>query len=538
MSQHDSVAAGGLCHAPRLAHGIAVLGVILLGACSDSTDSLVAPAQRPLPRPLAALGAANDTIPGKYIVTFRSDVGDVRGLAKQLVEQLHGRLGFTYTSAIKGFSAQLPEQAIAALQRNPQIERIEPDLIVRASGSGVQTNPIWNLDRIDQRNRPIDKSYSYATDGSGVNVYILDTGIRTTHVEFGGRAFGAFTAINDGRGTNDCGGHGTLVSGTVGGTQYGVAKAVKLYAVRVLDCSSVGANSGIIAGIDWVTSNRVLPAVANMSMAGAMSSTMNAAVQNSIKSGVVYTIAAGNNAANACNYSPGSTAEALTVGAVSNADVMSSFSNSGSCVDLFAPGESVRTAFSIDDTSSMVAGGTSMAAPHVAGVAALYLSANPTATPAQVVSAIVGNATQNVVSGLASGTPNLLIYSSVTAPPAPADTATATPSPTDTTTTPPPPPPDTTTISSSPTDQPPVASFTSSCPHGKCTFDGSGSKDDVAIASYNWNVGDGSTTSSGTSAAKVTHTYTKAGSFTVILTVTDTAGQRSSKSVTLVFRKL
>lgn len=214
-----------------------------------------------------------------------------------------------------------------------------------------------------------------------MSVYILDTGIRTTHVEFGGRALGAFTAINDGNGTNDCGSHGTHVAGTVGGEQYGVAKRVTLYAVRVLDCNGTGSNSGIIAGIDWVTQNRRLPAVANMSMGGAKSSTVNSAVQNSIKSGVVFVVAAGNSAADACSYSPASTPEALTVGASSNSDGISGYSNIGSCIDLFAPGDAIRSAYNVDDTSSVLKGGTSMATPHVAGVAALYLSANPTATP-------------------------------------------------------------------------------------------------------------------------------------------------------------
>jgi serine protease len=302
-----------------------------------------------------------------------------------------------------------------------------------------------------------------------------------------------------------------------------VAKAVSLYAVRVLDCSGTGTNSGIIAGIDWVTSHRTLPAIANMSMSGSKSSTVNAAIQNSIKSGVVYTIAAGNNSSDACNYSPGSTPEALTVGSSWNGDGMSSFSNFGSCVDLFAPGEAVRSAFAVDDTSSIMNGGTSMAAPHVAGVAALYLSGHPTATPDQVVSAILGNATVGILTAVPAGTPNRLLYAGITS---------VTPPPPDTTT----PPPDTTTTPP-PSDASPTASFTASCPHGKCTFDASASTDDVGIASYAWSFGDG-TAASSTSLVRVGHTYTKAGTYTVTLNVTDTKGQKSSKSITLVFKKL
>ena len=478
-----------------------------------------------------AQGQSSGVIPGQYIVQFSDSIRDVPGLARRLVAQSGGTLGFTYTAAIKGFSAKLPSAAVTALQHNPNVLRVEADQVVQASGTESPAD--WGLDRIDQRTRPLDGSYSYAADGAGVSVYIIDTGIRTTHVEFGGRAFGAYTAINDGNGTNDCNGHGTHVAGTVGGRLYGVAKAVKLYAIRVLGCNGSGATSGVIAGIDWVTQNRVLPAVANMSMSGSFSSALNSAVQSSIKVGIVYAVAAGNNSADACNYSPASTPEALTVGSIWNADVMSSFSDYGSCVDLFAPGESIRSAWAVDDTSSILMGGTSMASPHVAGVAALYLSANPSASPATVGSAIVGGATPNVLSAVPAGTANLLLYSSLTggATPPP-DTTTTTQPPDTTTTAPPPPPPPPTTV-----DQPPVASFTSSCPHGKCTLDASGSTDDHGIVSYSWSFGDGST-STGSSLVKIQHTYTAAGTYTVTLTVTDTIGQQNSTSVVLKFKRL
>jgi serine protease len=317
----------------------------------------------------------------------------------------------------------------------------------------------------------------------------------------------------------DCGsGHGTHVAATIGGDRYGVAKAARVYSVRVLDCSRWGANSGIIAGIDWITANRVLPAVANMSMSGNTSLAMNTAVQNSIRSGVVYAVAAGNAATNACNYSPSNVPEALTVGAVWNGDAMSGFSNFGSCVDLFAPGEAIRAASIVDDTSSVLKGGTSMATPHVAGVAALYLAANPSATPAQVAAAIIGGSTPDVLANVPPGTPNRLLYSLVASSPAIA----------------PAPPP----LVSAPPDTPPAASFTGSCVKGRCSFDAATSSDDNGIVSYVWNFGDGHPAIEGGSLVRTQHTFTSRGTYTVMLTVMDSAGQRSTRSAAFTVRRI
>ncbi len=516
----------------RMAASLAAILVSwTLTGCGDRSS----PAEPRTP-PLAQLSpdessgkAANGVIPGQYIVVFRDSVRDVPELSRRLIAASGGKLAFSYTTAIKGFAARLPDQAVAALTKNPRVAYVEPDAIVKVDG--VETPAPWNLDRLDQRALPIDGSYSYGVTGAGVSVYIMDTGIRTTHVEFGGRAFGAFTAISDGNGTNDCNSHGTHVAGTVGGAKYGVAKGATLYAVRVLDCTGTGSNSGIIAGIDWITQHRVLPAVANMSMSGSKSSSVNLAIENSISSGVVYAVAAGNSASDACNYSPASTPEALTVGASSNSDGISGYSNIGSCVDLFAPGDAIRSAYYVDDTSSILKGGTSMATPHVAGVAALYLSANPTATPAEVSAAIVGGATANALTNVTSGSPNLILYSNVTGAPATSPGST-TPVPVDTTTAP---------VTTSPPpvlDQPPVASLKANCARARCTLDASASTDDHGIASYAWSYGDGTASSSGSTLVRITHYYSAVGSYTVTLTVTDASGQRSTATVVITVRKV
>jgi subtilisin family serine protease len=338
----------------------------------------------------------------------------------------------TYSAALKGFAATLPAQALQGLVHNPNVAFIEADAVVQLDVT--QSPATWGLDRIDQRNLPLSNSYTYNFTGAGVNAYIIDTGILATHNEFGGRVESGYTAINDGRGTNDCHGHGTHVAGTVGGATYGVAKGVRLYAVRVLNCSGSGTNAGVIAGIDWVTGNRIRPAVANMSLGGSASSAVDTAVNNSINAGVVYAVAAGNSNANACNYSPARAANAITVGATTSSDARASYSNFGTCLDLFAPGSSITSAWYSSNTSTNTISGTSMASPHVAGAAALYLQANPGASPQQARDALVNGATANVVTGAGSGSPNRLLYTlffgggpGPTPTPAPPPTATPVP---------------------------------------------------------------------------------------------------------------
>jgi subtilisin family serine protease len=329
--------------------------------------------------------------------------------AEKLAGQYGGKVDRVFRSALNGFTVSLPESAAKRLAANPAVEYVEQDQVFHLQAT--QTNPpSWGLDRIDQRNLPLNSSYSYTSTGSGVNVYVIDTGVRISHSTFGGRARNGYDAVDGDTVAQDGNGHGTHVAGTIAGSQYGVAKGATIYGVRVLNNSGSGTTAGVVAGIDWVTSNHVKPAVANMSLGGGASTTIDSAVRRSISAGVTYAIAAGNSNANASSYSPARVTEAITVGATTSTDARASYSNYGSVVDIFAPGSSITSSWSTGDSATNTISGTSMATPHVAGAAARYLQGNRSATPAQVASYLVGQATTGVVSNPGSGSPNRLLY--------------------------------------------------------------------------------------------------------------------------------
>jgi subtilisin family serine protease len=359
-------------------------------------------------------------IPGSYIVVLREERGkEVEELLEALeradlsalgLNPSEARVQFVYKEALKGFAARLTPAALARLRRDPRVAYVQLDRALEYQA--VQLNPPWGLDRIDQRNLPLDNRYTYTATGRGVNIYILDSGIRMTHQEFAGRIRPGFDA--NGEDGDDCFGHGTHVAGIAAGATYGVAKEATIWNVKVGDEYNfcLPSTAYIIAGVDWVTANRQLPAVANMSLGGpGPNPALETAVRNSIARGVVYVFSAGNANRDGCNFSPGGQVrEGINVAASAMDDSRAGFSNYGSCVDLFAPGSGILSAADTGDTDSTMMSGTSMAAPHVAGVAALYLEQNPTASPAQVKSAILGNATLNRITDT-RGTPNRLLYS-------------------------------------------------------------------------------------------------------------------------------
>jgi len=473
--------------------GAVVAIVLFAAACSN--DPTAPPVPNGAPGSASVAAAAGQT--SSYIVVFQPSTVDAISVSASIEQQHQVRsVRYRYEHAIQGFAADLTAEQARAIGADPRVQFVEPDGIVTTTAT--QNNPpSWGLDRIDQRNLPLSSSYTYPTTAPAVRFYGIDTGILYGHADFGSRASKGFDAVTAGGNAVDCNGHGTHTASTAAGTTYGVAKGMLIIGVRVLNCAGSGTNAGVIAGIDWVRINGIKPAVANMSLGGGFSQALNNAVANAVASGIVFTVSAGNSNANACNFSPASTPTAITVGSSTITDARSSFSNIGTCLDLFAPGSNIRAAYIPSGTA--VLSGTSMSAPHVAGVVGLYLQQNPAATPAQVVSALITNATTGVITSRGSGSPNRLLYMGFL-------------------------------NGGGGTNQPPVAIATSNClAGGTCTFDGRGSTDDVAVTRYEWRGPAGSIIST---AAQFSRTFTSPATRTYTLTVFDGGGLSHTTSHT------
>ncbi|MFF4883753.1 S8 family serine peptidase [Streptomyces nigra] len=366
-------------------------------------------------------GAAN-AVADSYIVTLKADQARSGSKsARALVERYGAGIERTYRKALNGYEVEASEAEAKRLAADPAVASVVQNRTFHVEGT-QPSPPSWGLDRIDQKNLPLNSSYTYPDSaGQGVTAYVIDTGVRITHSDFGGRASYGYDAIDNDNTAQDGHGHGTHVAGTVAGSSYGVAKKAKIVGVRVLNNSGSGTTAQVVAGIDWVAQNAVKPAVANMSLGGGADSALDTAVRNAIASGVTFAVAAGNESTDASTRSPARVTEAITVGATTSTDARASYSNYGSALDLFAPGSSITSAWNSGDSATNTISGTSMATPHVAGAAALYLADNPTATPAQVASALTAAATSGVVTSPGTGSPNRLLYvgGGTTTPPGP-----------------------------------------------------------------------------------------------------------------------
>ena len=380
----------------KLSKTAVAVGALALAACSD--QSPVSSARAPEAAPLMVASA--NGIDGSYVVVLKEGANPRSVAAIAGVEP-----NFVYSAAVNGFAANLNAGQLNALRHNPAVEYVEQDQLM--SIDITQSGATWGLDRIDQTSNTLNGTYIYTTTASNVTAYVIDTGVLPSHTQFSGRAASVYNAV--GGSNDDCNGHGTHVAGTIGGTTYGVAKAVRIRGVKVLSCSGSGSTSGIIAGVDWVRLNAAKPAVANMSLGGGFSSATNTAVNNLANSGVFVAVASGNSNANACNYSPASAANVTSVNASTSTNAKASFSNYGSCTHLYAPGQSITSAWHTSTTATNTISGTSMASPHVAGVGALYLAGNPGASNATVRSWIINNSTPSVITGNPTGTPNRLL---------------------------------------------------------------------------------------------------------------------------------
>jgi subtilisin family serine protease len=495
---------------------LALLALVSVAACDVETPLGVESSPN-----FAAVSSVDAPIPNRYVVRLNDDVPSAAAASATMMRGLRGEVHFTYENVFKGFAATLPAETLTAIQRNPLVASIEQDGVVTKSAA-TQTGATWGLDRIDQPSLPLNGAYSYGATGAGVDAWILDTGILSGHLDFGGRVdfTRGFDAIKDGNGTEDCDGHGTHVAGTVGGSEWGVAKGVTLIPVRVLDCSGSGTFSGVIAGMDHVAGNAFGPSVANMSLGGGQYDPVDDAVERMHTAGVTVVVAAGNSNANACGASPAAAPEAITVGATTSNDERASYSNFGSCVDIFAPGSGITSAWYTSTSATNTISGTSMASPHVAGAAALWLDVDDTMTPTQVANALTGDATFDAITecsritgggpprtvcGAMDSSPNLLLYVDETLTGGDVGGG----------------------------NNAPEAGFTFDCSGLTCTFTStSEDADGPAALTYSWDFGDGQGSSD---LEDPGYTYGAPDTYTVTLTVYDGAATAtSSQSVTVI----
>ncbi|SPF01439.1 S8 family peptidase [Streptomyces sp. MA5143a] len=389
---------------------IRVTAVTTLATAALLVGPTALPAQA-APAEGTVLAAGSPTaIKDSYLVTLRKSTGLKAASSKgrSLIAEYGGTVERTYRSALNGWSAELSAAEARRLAADPAVASVEQNQILTADAT--QSNAPWGLDRSDQASLPLSGTYTYPDSaGGGVTAYVIDTGVRITHSQLGGRATNGYDAVDGDNVAQDGNGHGTHVATTIAGSTYGIAKQAKIVAVRVLNNSGSGTTAGVVAGIDWVTANHSGPSVANMSLGGGASAALDTAVRNSIASGVTYAVAAGNSSANASSYSPARVTEAITVGATTSTDARASYSNYGSVLDIFAPGSSITAGWYTSDTATNTISGTSMATPHVAGAAAVYLAGHPSATPAQVATALTGGAVTGKVTSPGTGSPNRLL---------------------------------------------------------------------------------------------------------------------------------
>ncbi|MEU5151680.1 S8 family peptidase [Streptomyces yangpuensis] len=396
-------------HTRRKITGISATAVVALAL--GAAVALPASAAGSGARGVVQNAGAPGSVPNSYIVTLKDTAPRSTTVSGKLVAKKYGaKIDRTYSAALNGYSVELSQAQAEKLAADPAVQSVVQNRTFTVSA--VQPSPpSWGLDRVDQRTLPLNQSYTYPDKaGEGVTAYVIDTGVRITHEDFGGRATHGYDAIDNDTTAQDGHGHGTHVAGTVAGDSYGVAKKAKIVGVRVLDNTGTGTTAQVVAGIDWVTRNAVKPAVANMSLGGGADTALDTAVRNSIASGITYAVAAGNESQNASTKSPARVAEAITVGATTSSDARASYSNYGPALDIFAPGSAITSAWSTGDYAMNTINGTSMATPHVAGAAAVYLSQNPVSTPAQVATALIGSSTPNLVTNPGTGSPNRLLH--------------------------------------------------------------------------------------------------------------------------------